>query len=258
MKFIYKAIVIICAAGGTLFAGEATGKQHAEEIFEEANRIYIEENYQKAVELYESILDSGFESAALYYNLGNAYLQEGMVGMAILNYERALIIDPSDEDAKYNLRIADSRITGTIDPVPRLFFHKWHDSLVGIQSADAWAKTLIVLSFLFSISFAVFLLAGSKLYKKTGFFAALIILLFSLVSFYSAKAQYRRQTERNMAVVVEEYALLRSAPTGRSTELFRIYEGNRLRLTDTIGEWCEVRLPDGNIGWIECSALKVI
>ncbi len=262
IKAILLAVIMILpslSAGGEAYSSdEYTDKPEAERIFELGNQNYIEENYMAAIEHYERVIDAGFESACLFYNLGNAYFQEGMLGMAILNYERAILIDPTDADTRHNLRIARSYITEAIEPLPRLFFHDWHDRMLGLQSSDAWARTLVGLILLFCCSVVVFLVSQSTLYRKAGFFAALILLAFSAISYYSARTQYSRQFEQDKVVITREYATARSAPTRSSVELFRIYEGNKARLTDQIGEWCELRLPDGNRCWVECSVIEVI
>ena len=99
--------------------------QTPEQLWESANTAYINENYQEAVKDYESIRAQGYESDQLYLNLGNAYFKRGMTGKAIVNYNRALRLSPSDEDVLYNLGIANTYVQDKIDVVPTLFVHRW-------------------------------------------------------------------------------------------------------------------------------------
>ena len=80
--------------------------QSPDDLMKSANKFYQDGNYQLAVESYQKILGQGFESGALYYNLGNAYFKTGKLGYAIFSYEKGLKIDPNDEDLSYNLKIA--------------------------------------------------------------------------------------------------------------------------------------------------------
>ena len=81
--------------------------------FEQANIAYAEGRYEEAATGYEALLAEG-PNATLYYNLGNACFKQGELAQAILNYERALRLQPNHKDAQYNLKFAQSRITDNI------------------------------------------------------------------------------------------------------------------------------------------------
>ena len=113
--------------------------QTPEQLWESANTAYINENYQEAVKDYESIRAQGYESDQLYLNLGNAYFKRGMTGKAIVNYNRALRLSPSDEDVLYNLGIANTYVQDKIDVVPTFFVHRWMAELRSGLTSNAWA-----------------------------------------------------------------------------------------------------------------------
>ena len=89
--------------------------------------------------LHERRLRNG-ESAAVYYNLGNAYYKAGKIAPAILNYERCLLLDPGDSDARFNLQMARQKTIDKIEPVGDFFLVKWFKSVENLGSADSWAK----------------------------------------------------------------------------------------------------------------------
>lgn len=94
------------------------GSAYAQDTaLKEAEVAYTKEDYAKAIELYEGILKSNGESAAVYYNLGNAYYKAGKIAPAILNYERCLLLDPGDSDARFNLQMARQKTIDKIEPV---------------------------------------------------------------------------------------------------------------------------------------------
>ena len=121
------------------------GSAYAQDTaLKEAEVAYTKEDYAKAIELYEGILKSNGESAAVYYNLGNTYYKAGKIAPAILNYERCLLLDPGDSDARFNLQMARQKTIDKIEPVGDFFLVKWFKSVENLGSADSWAKTGIV------------------------------------------------------------------------------------------------------------------
>ena len=106
----------------------------------EAETAYTKEDYGKAIELYEGILKSNGDSPEIYYNLGNAYYKAGKIASAILNYERALVLDPGDADVRFNLQMARQKTVDKIEPVDGFFLSRWFESIQNMGAADSWAK----------------------------------------------------------------------------------------------------------------------
>ena len=110
----------------------------------QANEAYGQEDYITAIELYEQTLREQGVSSDLYYNLGNAYYKHNEFAKAILNYERALLLNPGNEDARFNLEMANTHIVDKIDPVGKFFLSVWIDSLRNFLSSNTWAVIGIV------------------------------------------------------------------------------------------------------------------
>jgi len=110
----------------------------------EAERLYSANNYTEAIKAYESILKQGYESADLYYNLGNAYYKNNEVTKSILNYERAKLLAPGDEDIKFNLELVNQFTVDKIEPLPRPFFVKWWNSLINSNTSNGWARLSLI------------------------------------------------------------------------------------------------------------------
>ena len=109
-----------------------------------ANEAYQQERYKDAIDLYSSIYRTERVSAALYYNLGNSYYRTGNIAKAIVNYERAYLLDPSDADIKFNLDLARSKTVDKITPQSEMFFVTWTKALILSTSVKGWATTAIV------------------------------------------------------------------------------------------------------------------
>ena len=229
-----------------------------DEIMKKANQAYINETYHEAIELYESILEMDVESASLYYNLGNAHYKTGQIGRAILNYERARRLSPNDEAILHNLRIARSLLNGNIEAMPQLFFLDWRDNFVQMQSVDGWAITIIILACSVMLCAVLFFVLNSRIQKKVFFFAGIIALLFLLMSYYAVNRQHYQQYVKQEAIVMSLRVTAKSAPSDRSIDLFIAYEGTKVELTSNVMDWYEVRLPNGQVGWVNKSALEII
>ena len=224
----------------------------------EAARMYQEGNYTKAVALYNEVLEQGLESATLYYNLGNSHYKQGEIARAILNYERALLLRPGYKDAKYNLAMAQRGMVDKINVLPELFLVRWYNAVATSLTADQWGYVSVVSFLLFLAMVILFFHATSMGMKKTGFTVALVSLFLTVMVVLFAQKQYYRMTDRNAAVVMTPSVVVRGAPDVSGTELFVIHEGLKVQVQEKLGSWYNVRMVDGNEGWIQEKDLERI
>ena len=141
----------------------------------EGDSAYIRNDYASAIQIYENLLKKG-EAAEVYYNLGNSYYKADDIAKAILNYERALLLEPGNADIRANLEIARSKTIDKVIPVPEVFFVSWTKSLINCLSVDAWAKLGIVFFVLLLVSFYLFFFSKQIMGKKVGFIAGIVFL----------------------------------------------------------------------------------
>lgn len=228
------------------------------EMSSEAEQLYRDGKYQEAAELYQKILAEGQESSKLYYNLGNAYYKMGENTQAILNYERALLLDPSDGMARYNLRMAQHAIVDKIDVLPELFLIRWYKGMVTYFSADQWGYISVGLFILFLVMAALFFYSGRVGVKKTGFIIGIIAFLLTLATIFFAMQQERRISQRDYAIITTPSVTVKGAPDHSGTDLFLIHEGLKVQITGELGDWYNIRLADGNEGWVAKSDLEKI
>lgn len=247
---IFPALCLITVS--MLFAEEP------DKVMEKANRAYMNETYHEAIELYESILKMEMESSVLYYNLGNAYYQTGQIGRAILNYERARRLSPNDEAIIHNLRIARSMLTEHFEPMPQLFFLDWRDKFVQLLSVDGWAFTMIFLAFSLLLCAILFLVLKNRLYKKVFFFAGILSIILLMMSYYAVNRQHNIHYVKQEAIIMNPRVTAKSAPGDRGLDLFVTFEGTKVEITADVMDWYEVRLPNGQLGWVNKSALEII
>jgi tetratricopeptide (TPR) repeat protein len=240
------------------FAFTAVNADNHNELMLQANDAYIDENYFEAIEFYEQVRQMQLESSTLYYNLGNAYYQTGQRGMAILNYERALRLSPNDESIRHNLRIVREEFPERQEQMPQLFFLEWKDHFVQLLPVDGWAITIVLLAFAISFSIGVFFVIRSPVYKKTVFVVGLVLIAALFISIYSVNRQYYSKYVKQEAVVMSPRVTAKSAPGERGIDVFVVYEGFKVEISSELMNWYEVRLPNGNVGWLKSDAVEII
>lgn len=223
-----------------------------------AEQFYAEAKFDSAVESYQKVLRAGYHSSELYYNLGNSYFKKNELAPAILYFEKALKLNPGNENALFNLKLANSRIPDKIDALPLLFFVQWYIGLYNMFSVDYWAKISIVL-FAFFAAFSLLYFLGKNIrMRKSGFYFGLFSLLLFASSLFLTVKKNASQQEQNQAIVFANAVTVKSAPNTNGVDLFVIHEGTKLYIIDKVGEWCEIKIANGSVGWIEKKTIQLI
>jgi len=224
-----------------------------------ADSAYVKGDYKAAIEIYESLVANNGESADVYYNLGNAYYKNENIAKAVLNYERALLLNPDDEDIRFNLELARSKTVDKVAPEYKFFLMEWLEGIINLLSISAWSILAVVSFVVMLLTLLLFLFGKSVSTKKTGFIIALFSLFITIFANLSALHRYHYLTERNDAVIMEPSVTAKSTPSNSGTELFVIHEGRKVKISDdSMREWTEIELEDGNKGWIPSSSLERI
>lgn len=227
----------------------------------EADSAYMNGDYKSAIALYEEVVEKGGASAGIYYNLGNCYYKDKQVAKSILNYERALKIDPSDKDTRFNLELARSKAIDKISPVSEIFLVTWFNWLKNCLSVDAWARLAICcfVLFLMAIVYMICSRNASTLLRKLTVVALIVTFVGTILGNVFAKLQNDTLQSRNAAIIMEASVTVKSTPNESGTDLFVLHEGRKVTITDdSMKQWVEIQLEDGNIGWIPRSVLEVI
>jgi tetratricopeptide (TPR) repeat protein len=242
----------------SLFVGIALVDAAESPKMKEANEQYTKENFAVADSLYEDILRTDGESVALYYNLGNAKYKQGLIGPAILNYERALLLDPTNEDVLFNLELAKSHTTDKIDPVEKLLITKWNETIQKWFSSNTWAVISIVLFILFIGLLGCFLFARFSWLKKTFFFSGIIVIDLCFVAMTYAKKQKESVINHEYAIVYAATVTGKSSPDTGGTDLFILHEGTKVKIKNQLNDWMEIQLEDGHVGWVPTKSVEII
>jgi tetratricopeptide (TPR) repeat protein len=227
-------------------------------LWEKANAYFTTEEYQQALSIYEQIAQSGEESAKLYFNLGNAYYKTGDVNKAILNFERAKVLAPHDADIKFNLQVANQFVVTKIEELPQPFFLRWRTSVTNKYPTDTWSAISIGTFLLFLIFLGFYIFSRSSAIKRIAFWFGIISIVFSGFTFSFASQQKQVINNRNHAIVFCPRVTVKSSPAQTGTDLFLIYEALKIEITDSLSTWKEIKLADGNEGWLPDSCIVKI
>jgi tetratricopeptide (TPR) repeat protein len=223
-----------------------------------ANKAYAANEYEKAAEMYESILDSGYESAALYYNMGNAWFKNNNIPKAILNYERAKLLAPNNEDIQFNLELANQFVIDKIEPLPQPFFVNWGKQLINIFSSNQWA-IISIAAFVFTLVLAlVYLLSRRVVLRKIAFGVSVFFLIVAIATFSFSAKQKNRVANSNHAIIFNPTVTVKASPDEGGTDLFVIHEGLKVEIEQKLNNWVEIKIEDGNSGWVKNEVLEEI
>ena len=220
---------------------------------------YTDGKFSDASAAWTSIEESGQKSAKLYYNLGNAWFKQGNYPKAILNYERALRLDPSYSDARYNLEFTNNFVQDKIEPVPEFILKSFARKICYLMSSNAWAAIFLVLFAAALVMGLLFLLGSSVGKRRVGFYCGIVLLLLSAGALSFSIWQKSDSVKTDTAIVMSPVSSVKSSPSsGSSKDLFVIHEGTKVTILDEVGSWKNIALADGRQGWITSNELEVI
>jgi hypothetical protein len=242
-----------------MLQAQSTQTVDSRALFDQGNQYFQQENYQKAIESYSSILSRGDASAEVYFNLGNAYYKTGDLANAILNYERALKLKPRDQDIEHNLDLVNHRIVDRLEQPPMLFFWHWVNAIRGGLTAKEWGRLSVIGLWVAVAMTALAVFRRRGLFRRPIRYTAGILIVAWLCVFAMFVWKLQRDRIITNAIVTEQKVEVLSAPDETGTVLFDLHEGVKVQVLRNVPGWSEVSLPDPQKrGWLPSEAFEVI
>ena len=252
MKRFFIGIIFLVIVVTLLFA------DHNLHLFEQANELYEQDQYSEAIQKYEAIINTGYESWELYYNLGNAYYKNKQLGKAILNYERALRLEPENEDIKFNLELANLSVVDKINIPPEFFLFKIFFDFKNYFNLN----TLSIIIITFYIIIITFIIFRILIRKKTVRRLSFIVIIFALIILimFTTILGLRVHEYKNVkyGIILVNKVDVMSSPDENSTEVFSIHKGLKAQVQKKLNNWLQIRLSDGKVGWVKHNVLEII
>ena len=230
-----------------------------------ANQAYKQELYNEALKLYLQEAQETGVSSALYCNIGDTYYRLKDNVHAVLYYERALLLDPSNNDARFNLEFVRGKMQ-LPDDAGDSWFSNWVDQTVSRLSSNAWAIIAIITFLLFLAGVAAYLFLDNVLMRKIGFFGGALLIVASVLANLAAFHVYHKATGDSGAIIMPEKVTLSTAPReprDKEEEAFELMQGTRVEIVDSIadkdnGKWLQVSTAGGHKAWINAKDIEII
>lgn len=253
----YRPLLALCMFFLTLLLPHlATGQAAMEPLFEQGNTAYNEGDYNKAIALYEQTLKLGQHSAALYYNLGNAYYRLNNVAESIYYFEKAKRLNPKDEDIQINSAFARNMTIDAIEFLPESQLTQLKNRLFNSLSFYSWSILTVVMLWVFVGLFLGYLLFKSTSLKRSFFFSSLVVLLLFIGSFFVTFSINQQEKNTQFAILFSNQIDIWSEPNQQGELLFTLHEGTKVQLLDNLEEWQKIRIANGSEGWIKDASLR--
>lgn len=242
-----------------------TAPASASNLISQADSAYSADNFPMAERLYKEALIHHGTSSVLFYNLGNTYYRQGNLGMALVNYERALKLDPSNSDARINLEFVKGKIADRQIDEGSIMETLW-DNTVTLFKADTWAWIAVVLFALFLAGLVTYLFSRVVIVRKISFFGGAIVFILCAAAIIISFAAANRIESDSWAIVLPPASQLSTSPREartQSEEAFLLHEGTKVEIVDSVqtsgeGKWYEVLVAGRERAWIKAADVERI
>lgn len=223
-------------------------------IFASANVLYKEGKYVEAINKYTEINKAGFESAELYFNLGNCFFKNGQLGKSLLNYERARIFMPMDSDLRSNYNFVRSQLILDKQYFSKNIFFRFIDRFFDSWSVDFLAIFVLVVWIIIFSLLAIRLVIPTQINFTSSFLIIAIILGVFVGSGFIRKISWIEKS----AIIIDKEVEAKFEPIVSATTHFKIYEGNIVQVIDKNTDWIKIKRSDGKIGWVLSNSIERI
>ena len=273
-KYILLALTIFCVNFGLVQAQDISDSIATSDITEDeamidesrtdaaADLAYRDKDFTESIKLYEAQIAenklTNQESSHLYYNLGNAYFRNNQVAKAIVNYERALLLNPGDSDIRHNLRFAKTRIEDKIDSADSFFINQWINSIQNMYSANTWAIIGVAFFVLLIIAIGIYMISAQLILRKVSFYSGIVLLSLVIITNIFAFKQKDKIVNRSTGIVMSASVSIYTSPDAHSQELFRLHEGAKVKIKRQEGRWIEIVIANGSVGWLQKKNIETI
>ena len=242
----------------SLFVRIAVSQDTNKDKFYQGVTYFTAGSYKEALQIWTDIYNTGYRSANLDYNIGNAYYKLNNIPLAILFYERAYLLKPADENINYNLQIARTLIVDRFQEIPELFFIKWYNFVSLFLSTNSWAKISITSFILFLLLLSLYIYSSRYRHKVIGFWLGVFFIVLSLTSLAFTIRNKSLVYDSRKAIISSPVVSGKSSPDKSGNDIFVLHEGTKVTVEDEVGEWSEIRLSDGNKGWVPLNSIIII
>jgi len=252
LRYFLYIIAIGLTSSNIIFAS------NLDSLITSAKDNYTNGKYDEAIKNYESILGQGYESDQIYFNLGNAYFKIKNIPSSILYYEKASLLNPNDEDINFNLELAKTFSVDKIEPLPEFFFYALLNKIRSMFSSNGWAYLSVFFLIVMLVSVGFFLFTYQPLIKKISFAIGLLSIIIMFSSIVFSAQQKNLILKHYYGIVFQSVISVKSSPGESGKDLFILHAGTKVKITNSVGDWIEIKIADGSKGWVLSDTVQVI
>jgi tetratricopeptide (TPR) repeat protein len=228
----------------------------AQSGFEKGNELYRKDQFQEAIQAYESVLNTNKQSAELYFNLGNAYYKLNEVAPAIYNFEKALLLKPNDTDILNNLAFAQKMQIDEVKEIPEVGFGKILNNITSSRHYNSWAWVAVFGSFFMVLFFIGYYFSYRTILKRTFFGGMFVSVLVLILAIFAAISEKNNELLFRPAIVFDEVLEVKAEPKSDAPNVFVLHEGTKVEVKEDLDNWRKIALPDGTDGWVIKKSIK--
>jgi len=258
LKMKYNQFKILLCFLAMLFLPTLCFANDMQSVFQKGNGFYNKNHYKEAIATYNQIINAGYYSAPVYFNLGNAYYKDGDLPSALLYYEKAHRLSPGDDDINFNIRFANAKTTDKIEEAPEFFLSKWWKGFILAMSADALAIIAIMLVLLGSGALILYFFSTSFSIKKFSFFGSLVLFFLGIFGVFIVGSQVSYFDNNKQAIIFTSVVNVKGSPAEQAATLFVLHDGTKINISDNSNGWLKIKLANGNEGWLKLTDVKEI
>lgn len=256
MKITWHFKTVLAACLLLLLHTGARAAEAPDKLWQTANNLYAGKQYDSAAACYEKLITQGKSDIWVHYNLGNTYYRLNKVGPAVLQYEKALQLDPHNKKVIDNLSLAKGRVLNPLPEFPPIFFIRWWNGLVHAFSPDVWAwLSLLVFSGVLAVIY--FARVRKEQFSHSGRWLSVgvvCLLICGCMAFFSFDAS----RDSGKAVIMQAGISFYDGPRSNSKVLGTLPEGTVVEINQQQSDFYNVKLPNGREGWIAVTGLSKV
>ena len=237
-----KLLILLFFGLNSIFSNESIEQKSLIDSFEKANLLYNNAQYVESLENYNEIIDSGYQSAEIFYNMGNCYYKINDIANAILFYERSILINPADEDVRNNLQMVRNSLIDDIDQVPESFFISKFNSVSSLYSYNTWGIFCIILSIVFLALFIVYYFSKSPIMKRSTFLGLIFLFLIISTVLRLGFNSFEKNYIEKYAIIFAQKIEIKEQPNMRSNNILQLHKGSKVKVIDEFNEeWSKIK-----------------
>lgn len=233
-------------------------KGYSNEFLQKAERSYDSKNYKDAIANYEKLVNDGYKSYQLYFNIGNAYYRNNELGKAIYYYELARKVNPNDEDVRINLGISASKTIDKIDAKENFFISAVKTNLLSSFTTNTWAWFSIAAISIACVLFFIFISSHMLILKRLSFLVSCVLIVTFFVTYFLGYSALKAKVENKFAIITAKEVKIMNEPTTTAKSKFSLHEGTKIRVVENNGSWLLIKLDNGNEGWLKINDVGII